>query len=252
MGLFATKPPVSREEFDWLLACFAWLRTVVDDADLRQELVLPDHSLLMAAQTGPELFGAVRGLMQMSDWPCRLEMVDDAFEPGDARIQLEGSSACGTFSVEQGEAVIRYSASMLRNPDALAATFAHELCHYLLMEAGDPPGGPDLMEHATDCAAAFLGFGVLLANSARQFEQWTDGKWQGWRASTAGYLSEQSLVTATALFARLHGHNAKMAEAGLKPYLRSDMRKAVKAVAREHDDLDRTLRSIDLADWQHT
>ncbi len=249
MPLFKPKPPIAQDEYEWLLACFAWLRTVLDDGDIRPELVLPDHPALTSARTAPELFEAVRSLCGMADWPCRLERVDDDFDPGDPLIQQEGGSACGTFSVERGEAVIRYSSAMLRNPDALAATFAHELCHYLLIDAGDPPDGPDLMEHSTDCAAAWLGFGVLLANSARQFEQWTDGHWQGWRASTAGYLSEQALVTATALFAALHRHDTAGAEAALKPYLRRDFRKARKAVARDHADLAAALGRLDLSLW---
>lgn len=251
MPLFKPKPPIAREEYDWLVACFAWLRTVLDDGDIRPELVLPDHPALQAARTAPELFEAVRDLCGMADWPCRLEQVDDDFDPGDMQIRHEGSSACGTFSVENGEAVIRYSATMLRNPDALAGTFAHELCHYLLVNAGDPPGGSDLMEHSTDCAAAYLGFGVLLANNARHFEQFTDGVWHGWRSSSAGYLSEQALATATALFAALHGHQAADAEAALKPYLRSDFRKARKAVAADHPDLAETLRNVDLAEWNY-
>jgi hypothetical protein len=252
MGIFSTRPPVSSEEYDWLVACFAWLRLVLDDTDIRPELVLPDHPALLSARTGPELFDAVRDLMDMSEWPCRLVKVDDDFDPGDARIQQEGTSACGTFSVEDGEAVIRYSSAMLRDPDALAATFAHELCHYLLVEAGDPPGGPDLMEHSTDCAAAYLGFGVLLANSARNFEQWTDGEWQGWRSHTAGYLSEQALVTATAMFAHLHGLDARAIEGGLKTYLRSDLRKAAKAVAKDSPNFAERLAAVDLLEWNYS
>ena len=251
MPLFTPRPPIAQDEYEWLVACFAWLRTVLDDGDIRPELVLPDHPALLAARTGPELFEAVRGLCGMTDWPCRLERVDADFDPCDVRIQQDGGSACGTFSVEGGEAVIRYSSAMLRNPDALAATFAHELCHYLLMNAGDPPGGPDLMEHSTDCAAAYLGFGVLLANNARHFEQWTDGQWQGWRASTAGYLSEQALVTATALFAALHAHDTAGAEAAFKPYLRGDFRKARKAIAHGHADPAAMLGEVDLAAWNY-
>lgn len=212
-------------------------------------MILPDDPRLQAAQTGPELFDAVRALAGMEHWPCRLERVDNDFDAGDMRIVTEGSSACGTFSVEQGEAVIRYSSAMLRNPDALAATFAHELCHYLLVSAGDPPGGPDLMEHATDCAAAYIGFGVLLANSARHFEQWTDGEWAGWRSSTAGYLSEQALVTATALFAALHRHDSAAAASGLKQYLRGDLNEASRAVAADFPNLPDALAQIDLDDW---
>lgn len=250
MRLFPPKPPIDRDEFDWLVACFAWLRTVLDDREVRPPLVLPADRAIAAATTGPELFAAVRDLLGMADWACRLERVEE-FDAGDVRLVQEGSSACGTFSVENGEAVIRYDAGMLRNPDALAATFAHELCHYLLLGHGDPPGGPDLLEHATDCAAAYVGFGVFQANAARHFEQWQEGTMAGWRASTAGYLSEQALVTATAMFAALRGYPLEEAEGALKPYLRGDLRKAGKAVAYYHPDFAAALDAVDLAEWRY-
>jgi hypothetical protein len=249
MIFFKAQPPVPAEEFEWLLACFAWLRKVLEDEDREAALVLPGHPALQAARTGPDLFAAVRDLAGMGGWPCRLERVDDHVQPGDTRVVQEGASACGTFSIEGGEAVIRYSSRLLSDPDALAATFAHEVCHYLLAAAGDPPGGPDLMEHATDCAAAYLGFGVFLANSARSFEQWSDGTWGGWRSSTSGYLSEQALVTATAMFCALQGHEGSAAEQALKPYLRGGFRKAHKALARDHPDLAGSLRQVDLGQW---
>jgi len=249
MRLFAPKPPVDRDEFEWLVACFAWLRAVLDDRHVRPSFVLPGDPAIATAKTGPELFAAVRDLVGMAEWPCRLERVEE-FDAGDVRIVQEGSGACGTFSVENGEAVIRYDAAMLRDPDALAATFAHELCHYLLLGRGDPPGGPDLMEHATDCAAAYVGFGVFQANAARHFEQWQDGTWAGWRASTAGYLSEQALVTAVAMFAALHGYPVDEAEEALKPYLRGDLRKARKAVDYSHPDFAAALDAVDLSQWR--
>lgn len=251
MPIFGPKPPIAREEFEWLLACFAWLRKVLDDASIRPELVLPNHPDLLSARTGPDLFESVRSIMGMEEWDCRLECVEDDFDPQDRLVVMRGQTACGTFSIEKGQAVIRYTSSMLRDPDGLAATFAHELCHYLLVELGDPPGGPDLIEHATDCAAVYCGFGVLLANNARSFAQWQSDGWHGWQSSTKGYLSEQALVTATALFASLHGHSAEGARAALKPYLRKDFAKAEKVVAQELPDLSRTLAEIDLLDWTY-
>ncbi|MEP2737041.1 MAG: hypothetical protein ABJP34_12185 [Erythrobacter sp.] len=248
MPFFKKKPPIRADEYEWLLACFAWLRTVLDDADIRPELITPKHPALLAAKTGPELFEAVRKLAGMEQWDCRLEKVEVS-EANPELGLIEGASACGTFSIENGQAVIRYSSAMLRNPDALAATFAHELCHFLLAAAGDPPGGPDLMEHSTDCAAAYLGFGVLLANSARQFDQWSEGGMQGWRASSSGYLSEQSLVTATAMFAALHGHDTADARGLLKPYLQKDFVKADKAIAQDFPDFSRALGEVDLMQW---
>lgn len=250
MPLFRPKPPITRDEYEWLIACFAWLRTVLDDADIRPELVTPNHPKLLEAKTGPQLFYAVQVLCGMEQWPCRLEMEEaESRTPSHPTEAVSETGALGTFSVEGDEVVIRYSSAMLHNPDALAATFAHELCHYLLANAGDPPGGPELMEHSTDCAAAYLGFGVLLANSARQLDQFNDGEWQGWRASTAGYLSEQSLVTATAMFAAVHGHDTSNAIDAFKLYLKSDFKKAWKAVRHDYPDLAASLREVDLAEW---
>lgn len=249
MELFKARPPISQEEYDWLLACFAWLRQTLKDADKRPELVTFEHPKLSGANSAGAMFDAIRELSGMAEWPCRLEKVE--VRDADRELGLiEGKSACGTFSIEDGEAVIRYSSAMLTNPEAMAATFAHELCHYLLAAAGDPPGGPDLMEHATDCAATYLGFGVLLANSSRQFSTWSDGATSGWQSQLSGYLSEQSLLTGTAMFAALHGYDAMSVVPSLKPNLRKDMKKAVKAISRDHEDLRETLGKIDLGDWR--
>jgi len=249
--IFRPKPPIDQAEYEWLVACFAWLRTVLDDSDIRPELVLPNHPKIATANTAGELFDAVRALCGMEDWPCQLEKIDDSFETGDARIEYQGDTAAGTYSVESDVPVIRYAESMLQDPAGLAATFAHELSHYLTDGVGDPPGGPDLMEHATDCCAAYLGFGVLLANNARDFQQWTDGEWQGWRAATRGYLSEQALVTATAMFAALHGHRDDSIAKSLKPYLRKDFAKAKKAIARDHPDFPASMAGVNLLEWNY-
>ena len=244
MKFFRPKPPVSQDEYEWLIACFAWLRHTLDDADIRPELVTADHPALRSARTAPELFAAVRHLAGMEGWECQLVKVDTREEIADLYL-INEAGACGTFSIEDGVAIIRYSSDMLQRPDALAATFAHELCHYLLAAAGAPPGGPDLMEHSTDCAAAYLGFGVLLANSARTFESGSSG----WRSQSTGYLSEQALVTATAMFARLHGYALDNARNALKPYLRKDIDKAARALAHDHPDFSATLKEMDLLEW---
>ena len=49
MVFFKPKPPINRDEYEWMIACFAWLRTVLDDAQIRPELVLPDHPDLRAS-----------------------------------------------------------------------------------------------------------------------------------------------------------------------------------------------------------
>jgi hypothetical protein len=52
----------------------------------------------------------------------------------------------------------------------------------------------------TDLAAVFFGFGIFLANSSFRFSQWRTHEFQGWKAERQGYLSEQALSLALALF----------------------------------------------------
>ncbi len=73
----------------------------------------------------------------------------------------------------------------------------------------------------------------------------------GWRASTAGYLSEQALVTAAAIFARIHGQDPTEARLALKPYLQKDFAKAYKATG-QIDDWAKHLAAVDLLEWTYS
>lgn len=256
MGLFGPKLPVDLDEFEWLIACFAWLERDLETrkatADWRPLLVLPELDVIRKAKTASDLFLAVKELSGLAEWPCELERghVRNEVYPSGIGHSHSSKHALGTFSVEGNKAVIRYDPALLGQPQALLATFAHELAHLWLHSVGDPPGGPDLHEHATDCAAVYLGFGVFLANSARNFEQFQDLGMHGWKAQASGYLSERALVTALAIFVRRFGYQAKTAGAPLKPYLRSDFMDALKYIDRRLPDIAQTISSVDLSDWQ--
>lgn len=251
MGFFKPKPPVDLAEFDWLFASFAWLHRALDDAAVVPMLAVPDSALLREARTAAELFAAVKTMTGMADWRCTLEQGDPLRDDARLGLEAEGSDshALGTFEIADDTPVIRYLPSLLNDPAALTATFAHELAHLLTHGLGDPPGGHDLHEHATDCAAAYLGFGVFLANSARHFEQFQDGLMQGWRSQTSGYLSEGALVTATAIFVRLFGIDPAPAARACKPYLRSDFGKALKYLDWRYPDVLAALAAVDLEEW---
>ncbi|MEM7779796.1 MAG: hypothetical protein AAF697_05310 [Pseudomonadota bacterium] len=136
----------------------------------------------------------------------------------------------------------------MRDPDALVATLAHELSHLVIHTLGMPPGGNALEEHATDCMAVYLGFGVFLANSARQFAQFNDGAMQGWSSQTSGYLSENALVTALAIFEKRFASSRDTAPA-LKDYLRKVYYKAEAYLTKHHPDLRAELAAMDLNEW---
>ena len=253
MGFFDPKPPVDALEVEWLLACFAWLDRGLSAAPAspRPGLATPETASIAGAGTASELFAAVKAFAGLEEWHCVLEQGDaprEAVLPGGVG-EYSTRHALGTYSVEGNAPVIRYDPTLLANPAALVATFAHELAHLLMATLDEPPGGDELHEHATDCAAVYLGFGIFLANSARQFEQFQDAWTHGWRSSTSGYLSEAALVTATAMFVRLFAIDPALARAPLKPYLQKDFAKALKYLDWRYPAIAGDLAEVDLSAW---
>ena len=254
--LFGPKLPIDAAEFEWLCACMAWIGRTLGERDARDgfvpNLTLPGDAALSTAATASELFDVVKLRAGLDTWHCELEQSEaprDDLELGLVGGGLQSSShALGTFSVEGNTPIIRYDPNLLRHPTALVATFAHELAHLLIHDLGDPPGGADLHEHATDCLAVYLGFGVFLANSARHFEQFQDAGMQGWRSQASGYLSEQALVTLLAMFVRLYPHSPDPS-GSLKSYLQTDFGKAARYLDKKHPRLIDDLASLDLSVW---
>lgn len=262
LSLFGPRLPIDQDELDFQLATFKWLQREFGDVG-ETALILPTPSFFPGIAAGgradaPRLFEDVRRAAGMEDWPCELEAggSDRPVEAGNALLlRHQGPSApCGTFRIAEGpagrHAIISYNPDMERDSAALVATFAHELGHYLLATAkGTPPGGWDLHELHTDLAAVYLGFGIFLANSARNFGQFQSAGEIGWSSRAQGYLSEGALVTALAIVERLAGRDPLQAEAWLKDYLKTDLRKATRALARLHPDMAAAVERVDLAEY---
>lgn len=255
------KAPIDDQEFDWLIACFAWLHRVIDNGDVARfdcaELIQPDARFFPATSEtdhafAVHLFDTTKQICGMADWPCELiegeRRREAKVQPGLA-IKHDSPPPLGSFVVEEDGAKIAYDPALLKSPSQLIATFAHELAHYLLHGRGDPPGGPDLVEHATDCAAVYLGFGLFSTNAALNFRQFASFDESGWERQAAGYLSEPALLTATALFVHLTKTNPEAAEMALKPHLRKSFRKALKATSIRLPNGPADLADIDLSDW---
>jgi hypothetical protein len=261
MGLFGPSLPIDRDELEWQLATFKWLGREFGPIGDRP-LVLPTSEYFPRPAEGKPrieaLFDHVRMAAGMADWPCELRAGRESrpVQVGSALLlRHEGAEApCGTFEVEGQDGVrkvvITYNPSMAGDTDAMVATFGHELGHYLMSKAkSDPPGGWALHELHTDLAGVWLGFGIFLANSARNFSQFQSGGEMGWESRTQGYLSEGALVTALVIFQRLRGEDPLAPSQWLKAYLRTDLKRAAGALARSHADMAGAVEGIDLAEY---
>lgn len=210
-------------------------------------LIQPKPGVFGAAEksaraTGKNIFETVRKLAGMADWPVELESFESqkiAQVSEFHHLNPSEQSPAGLFiSDGQETPIIRYDIALVEKPAQLIATFAHELSHMLLLGSGVEEGyDPDIGELLTDLTAVYLGFGVFLANTAFEFEAHQGTFSQGWSSRRSGYLSENTLLLATALFLRTSGHPEDDAANFLKPSLKKPWIKALKQVDRRQDDL---------------
>ncbi len=198
----------------WLYRNYLWLEQHLPQHSdgYKPPLILPTPEFYAMPHTGDHAFAEAvfertREWMGLLEWPCILTPQSEEEREAQAAMNKSGlygatatKGAAGTF--RYGEQVeITYSPSLLRNPPSLVATFAHELCHYLIAcVEQEPPCGWAEHEPLTDLAAVHAGFGVFLCNGAFQFGQWADSQYHGWGSSTAGYLNEAELGFALGIF----------------------------------------------------
>jgi hypothetical protein len=162
LGLFKPRLMIDADEFEWLLACYAWLLEEFGGVERlrRTPLILPEAFPPSRATGHPralELFEQVKALSGLADWPCDLlpgaRNRETRVTTGHA-LRHEAQPAMGSFGYDEGRYYIRYNPALLATPQSLVATFAHLLSHYLLHTARTaPPGGSALKKQACDVAA---------------------------------------------------------------------------------------------------
>lgn len=187
----------------WWLGCFGSVeRTLVPSPDdFPVDDSLRGHALASA------ILDVAMQHTGLTEWPL---VMTETHTPNIADV-LKGMShpmTSPTTSDDAAAGIIRpgeplpipYDASQLANVEALVATIARSISHYLLYSAPTPfPGEEDDRAYFVDLGAVLLGFGVFLANSAFEFEQTTEGMMIGWSYARRGALSELDLSYALAL-----------------------------------------------------
>ena len=263
--LFSPKCPLDEDEWEWLLAGIKWLE---EEFPLNGQKVAAGPMILPLAEDfralrepSPEyasdIFDRVKQLADMAEWPTEIRMQEAESGHSFASPVFAGeyrwSDALGTFSLgedEQGSAIaiITYHPHQLSDPAGFVATMAHELGHYLMSTATRcPPGGWELHELATDLTAVWMGFGIFLSNSSKNFSAFSNHDQSGWQSSMVGYLNERTLLTAMAICASIRSEDVLKSLPYLKPYLAKDLHRIAKYV--QQSDVFEQLSLIDLTDF---
>jgi hypothetical protein len=260
MGLFTRADVLPPEEVSWIFDAWAWLDAALGgERNLRGELITPsDDHFPIGGCTDAELPGVLLDRIQRytgtQHWPCRLAAQARGprtwSQPGLVE-RVESRAPAGTFHVEEGArpvAVITYDPALVRSPEDLVATLAHELAHYVLSNVGvAPPGGWHLHELATDLAVVYLGLGIFAANAAFRFEQFQDGLAHGWSWSRLGYASQAHLAYALALCCRVRGVPPAQVREWLDRNPRGYFDQALRDLRRREPELEALGEIVDAA-----
>ena len=118
--------------------------------------------------------------------------------------------------------------------------YAHVLAHYLgSMSKEPPPGGVENWPHITEVVAVFMGFGLMMANSAHTVSIRSCGSCAGPAVERGNALSQYDITYALAIFSCLKGIPTREVLVNLKKTLRPFYKKAAKEVMRKSEELDR-------------
>lgn len=253
-GLLGRKPVLDEVTVQWMLDTFAWARRNFDARVFDEEtiLVTPSNEHFPGRSDSAQgmaemILQQVKGHAGLANWPCRLldESAMATMTPPRLAFTgaLRGSQA--QPPAPAGEALaIPYEPGQLRDPEVLIANYAHALAFYLGAQAKEPPpGGAENWPHVTELLAVFLGFGVMMANSANTTRIRSCGSCSGPAVERHNYLSQYDITYALAIFCALKNIPTATVLRHLKSTLRPFYKQAFREVVNNKPALGR-LREI--------
>lgn len=249
---------LDEESILWMFDAFGWALRNFDSKVFYKETVLvnPSKEHFPGQHESPEgmaklIFEQVKEFAGLSHWPFQLvsdEVVESIESP---RLLINGimrGSQGVTSNTDEklNKLIVPYNPGLLRDPQVLIATYAHNLAHYLgLLAQEPPPGGQENWPHITELLAVFSGFGIFMANSAFTQKIRSCSSCSGPAVERTNFLSQYDISYALAIFCALKGISKADANRYLKTSLRPFYKKAVQDVTERSDELNK-LKAIDM------
>ncbi len=244
-NFFTPKSIVSEPSAKWIEACFAWANEHFDGQRFlhNTRLIQPTNTDFPGRVDSPAamaqtVLSHVMNYSGVNHWPLRLAHLTAEAPSLPPLLALNPNQRSGELVARQwapGEELpVYFHPEQCKQPGDLAATFATVLAQHMMIQARQtPPGGLEFFSNAAEVLAVFLGFGVLLANSAYNFRG-SCAKCYNPMANRQAELSEAEVVYALALFINNKNIPLKDATPHLKPHLKSLLKKALKYIEWQH------------------
>jgi hypothetical protein len=243
LGLIKDPPLLDAETSTWMMDVYAWaLRNL--DAQVffhSTPLVTPTNAHFpgqgsSAHEMAALILGQVAHHAGMGHWPMRIMDNEQWTEQAAPTLSIEGplriqGTATPLDIPDEQKLVVLYAPEQLRDPQVVIANCAHTLAHYLgSMATEPPPGGAENWPHITELLAVFLGFGVMMANTAFTTKIRSCSSCASPAVERTNYLSQYDLTYALAIFSAAKDVPRAEVLTHLKSALRPFYKKAHKEV----------------------
>jgi hypothetical protein len=200
--------PISPPARSWLDRRLEWLAGTLGPGILSgRRLVLPTPEFFPFPYDGSDLsvarmFRAVSRFMDLDPDRVRVVIVEDhqQFWPVDENGYAVPLEPGGELEMTADGPVVSVNRSELDRPEAVAGTFAHELAHLRLFDAGTTDSDEFDAELLTDLAAVHLGLGIFIANDPRAWPSQVD-RWPGTEYPRPRYMTADMTAHALAIAA---------------------------------------------------
>lgn len=254
--IFKAQPVLDEASIAWVFDTYAWALQEFDARMFWEEtqLVAPTNRFFPGRERSEAgmaqlIFERVQHYAGLDQWSFQLVDADQTFAldrgTSEALTPLRGSRAlCASASAPLP---IPYAAELVANPEASIAHFAQLLAHYLgTVATQPPPGGLQNWPLTTEVLAVFLGFGLMLVNSAHTAPA-SCGSCRVGLPTRDSHLSQYDLTYALSLFTVLKAIDARETLPHLKPSLRGYFKRALRDVRQRHEALERLRESNEVS-----
>lgn len=248
------QPALDDESVAWIFEVFDWGLKHLGREVFEQHttLITPSNEHFpgrsnSSAEMAALIFDRTRAYAGVQDWPFQLvapgtplpSQLPTIVAPSPARsadtsmpvtIQQPGDS--------DGVIPVSYNPAMINNPEAMIAGFAQVFAHYLGAAVTEPPpGGIQNWPQTTDVLGVFLGFGVMFANTAYQYQPRSCASCGGPPVERQVNLSQFDITYALALFCVLKEIPSRQVLKSLKSTLRGHFKRCRQDVEQRSEML---------------
>lgn len=239
-SLFSNKPLLDEETTQWLFDAYTWALNSFGSDFFHEDTILVtptrDHfpaEVDSRSGMASSIFVQMVQYAGMQNWPLELVELTPDYEqayPSSTRYNgiPRGPAAALSLEGETEAFQITYSPELTRDPSVLTTVIARQLAAHLASASETPgPGGEELHGHLIDLLAIFMGFGLFLTNNAVFIQRGCSGC--GKSVQATGFLSEDQMTYALAIFCCLK----KIPNKATLPHLKSPLRPVFKKVLKE-------------------